>query len=238
MPDPEEIINTPIRPEDYASVSPGQVDMDDELELDDEIDPVGDLALDEIDDEDFGIDDEDFDKELETDDFSLEMDETEIEQPEEIVRPEEQVKWSVIQQDNNDIVSKHADGFVLMARPLSAKQGDKIKYISRLSKDNKVLESGVIWIDRNEDARKYLENIADRILDKSGFVNLSKEEPVDKPEEEEAEETEDEFGGPGLGLDAGPDLGPELDFDLDEGEEIDLEGEDEIDLEDEEDIEI
>lgn len=239
MPDPEEIINTPINPDDYKTpISPKDIGMDDDLDLDDEIDPIGDSALDEFDDEDTGINDEEFDTDLSdlSDDLIGSLDVKPEPEPEKI-SPEEQIKWSVIEQDNNDIVSKHTDGFILMARPLSAKQKNKIKYISRLSKDGKVLESGVIWIDRNEDARQHLQNIADRILDKGGFVNLSQEKPSKEPTKIDQDD-EDDFGDLGL-TSPGPDLdfGDEMDFDFGDEEDMDLEGED-IDLEGEEDIDL
>lgn len=186
----EDIINDPIDPEDYKTgdIEADDLPQDDEDEDivdigDEEIDPIGDAALD--DDED--LDDEEFDMELDNnnDDDDLPDAFTE-EEPIDMVPPEEIVRWNPVPQENGDIWSEHTDGFVLRARPLSAQQDDKIKYVAQLYKNDKTIEKGVIYIDQNVDAQEYLQNIADRILDRLNLVNLSKQEA--KPAIEDPEE--------------------------------------------------
>ena len=219
---PEDVINDPIKPDDFRSTE--EMGMDDDLELNDEVDPIGDEALEEFDDEDFGMNDEDFDDEIEMDvdsDMPIDIGIDAEEPNQEMVAPEAQVKWTAAPQDNGDLVSHHVNGFILMARPLSAQQGSKTKYVSRLSRDGKVIESGVIWIDSEADAMEYLQNVADRILDRTGLINKSKEEAEPEPAASPEENADEDFGGIGVGGgDAGIDVGG--DFDL-EGEDVDVE---------------
>jgi len=171
--DAEEILNDPISADDFQSedfpeaeeqedMDPDELMGDDDLDIeDDEIDPVGDI----------GLGGTDFNTELEDD--SLDLPDNEPEQPK-IVAPEEQVRWTVVPQENGDIWSEHVNGFVLRARPLSAQKGPQIKYAAQLFKDQKMIENGTIWIDKDTDATEYLQNVADRILDRMGLTNLSK----------------------------------------------------------------
>lgn len=208
MPDrsPEDIINEPIKADDFKdedfpspeedqlkSPDDEDIDLDDELNIgDEEIDPVGDDAL--------GLGDDEFSDEL--NDMSLDLpDEEPISN---MVAPEEQIRWTPVPQENGDIWSEHVDGFVLRARPLSAQQGSKIKYAAQLFKNDKLIEKGVIYIDQNRDSREVLQNIADRILDRLNLVNMSKQEAqpemdLELPAEEaetaiEAEEAETQAG--------------------------------------------
>jgi hypothetical protein len=172
---PEDVINTPINPKDYKSEDIENVedDLDDEINLDDEIDPIGDSAL----DDELELSQDEFESELESED---ENDIPELEEPgdeeldiEGLEEPEfePEIKWTAVPQDGNEIKSEHIDGFVLRARPLSSKQGDKIKYASQLYLNKRIIEKGVIWIDKETDPREYLENISDRIISKLGFSN-------------------------------------------------------------------
>lgn len=171
--DIDDILNDPITTDEFGSgdipdpeksedsVDPDDVNMQNDLELDDEqIDPLGDI----------GLGDSDFESELENDSLDLPDDSGEPK----IIPPEEQVKWTAVPQENGDIWSEHVNGYVLRARPLSAQQGDKRKYAAQLFKDNKIMEKGTIWVDNNADARDILHNIADRILDRLGLVNVSR----------------------------------------------------------------
>jgi len=200
--DKEDVINDPINPEDFAAdepeeelvdfeegdipedeegdtVDPGDMDLGDDDIGDEEIDSIGDEALD-----DFGgglgggLDDDEFGDEL---NLGANADLPDMEQ--QPVAPEEQVRWTPVPQDNGDIRSDHVDGFVLRARPLSAQKGGKIKYVSQLYKDDRLIEKGVIWIDQQNDAREILQNIADRILDRTGLSNLSQMD-AEKPLED------------------------------------------------------
>ena len=179
--DIDQIINDPINPEDFKS---SDFPSDEEVEQinieDEEIDPIGDMALDDNSDND--LDDEEFNMEL---NLSDEDEINNLDQDQEInmVAPEEQIKWTSIPQENGDIWSEHINGFILRARPLSSKKGEKIKYTAQLFKNNKMVESGVIWIDKNKDAREFLQNISDRILDRLNLVNVSNMKA--KPENEE-----------------------------------------------------
>ena len=199
--DPEEVINEPITadefgsddlPEEEAGSEALDADLgdvgDEDLEGDvgigdDEIDPIGDLGME--DDlglgggGDLGMDDEEFESELDSS--------PEDELPE-MTAPEAKVRWTPVPQENGDIWSEHVEGFVLRARPLSAQQGPKIKYAVQLFKNDQMVEKGVIYIDRHEDAREYLQNIADRILDRMNLINLSQ---VDATPGEEFDEVQD-----------------------------------------------
>jgi len=198
----DDILNEPIKAEDFTSddfpekeeddndiVNDNEV-MDDLDFEDDEVDPIGDI----------GLGDSEFESELMDDSPDLPEDE---EEKEEFIAPEEQVRWTVVPQENGDIWTEHVNGFILRARPLSAKQGSKIKYSVQLFKDQKIIEKGIIWIDREKDATEYLQNIADRILDRLGLTNLSNMEP----EKTEMKNTDDE-------------LDDELDDDLDLDDEV------------------
>ena len=167
---PEDIINTPIKPEDYSSDIPdhpedeplkdpsdNDIDLDDDINIgSDEIDPIGDI----------GLGDEEFEAELEVDAL-----------PE--TSPEEVVKWTPVPQENGDIRSEHIDGFILRARPLSSKQENKIKYAAQLYKNGKMVENGTIWIDRDVDATSYLQNVSDRILGRLNLIGSDQAEPFD-----------------------------------------------------------
>lgn len=174
--DIQNIINDPISPEDYSF-------EDDKINLQNsEIDPIGDIALDELDDElEFN---DDLNNELNDDEFDAELNSSDIPEEEtEFTPPEEQIKWTVIPQENKKIRSEHINGFILQAHPLSSKQGDKIKYVAQLSKDGKMINKGVIWINKNKDVHEFLQNIADRILDRLNLMNISvKEEPEEEKE--------------------------------------------------------
>lgn len=190
--DTEDILNEPIESEDFVSddlpeneddeaIDPEDVMDDEELDIDDdEIDPIGDI----------GLGDSNFSAALDSEmdassDLPLEYDTNRM------IAPEEQVRWTVIPQENGDIWSEHTNGYVLRARPLSTQKGSALKYAAQLFKDNKILEEGVIWIDQDKDPVEYLQNISDRILDRLGLSNLSKMDA--KPENDlEIEPTEPE----------------------------------------------
>ena len=97
--------------------------------------------------------------------------------PTAIAEPEKQVKWTTIPTDDNEIKSKHVGGFLLRSKPLSSRQGEKVKYITQLYKGNKILEKGVIWIDSSKDPRTYLQNVSDRILNRMGLSSNEIEAP-------------------------------------------------------------
>lgn len=181
---PQDVINEPIRPEDYRSEEEELTNIEepgaDEVDIsDEEIDPIGDAALDELGGSE--LTDIEFDAELAEPEFPGVKEA-------EFIPPEQQVRWTAVPQENGDIWSEHVDGFVLRARPLSAQQGDKIKYIAQLFKNNKMIEKGVIWVDQNTDAREYLQNVSDRILDRMGLVNVSMQAAEPEAAEPEAEE--------------------------------------------------
>lgn len=201
MPDNfDDILNNPITADEFKSedmpaddtaddtIDPSDMDLDID---DDEIDPVGDIDLDSG-----GVNDSDFDTELNDDDLGLDIEQEPIN-----IAPEEQVRWTVVPQENGDIWSEHVNGFIVRARPLSAQQGSKIKYMAQLFKDRKMLEKGTIWIDANVDPVEYLQNISDRILDRFGFTNVSRMKP--KPQESEENN---------LDLDLGDETGDEADI--------------------------
>lgn len=171
--DVDDILNEPITADDFTADDMPETSQpedeldpsitDDDLDIgDDEIDPVGDINLGSS----------DFDSELEDDSLGLPGEE----EPR-IIAPEEQVKWTVVPQENGDIWSEHVNGFVLRARPLSAQQGAKTKYMAQLFKDQKMIDKGPIWIENDADPVEYLQNIADRILDRLGLTNVSKMMP-------------------------------------------------------------
>lgn len=152
----------------------------------------------EIDPESVGMDDIDLgqgDAEESLDDFESELGaeipdtpdlgaSPELPQPVDItpVEPEKQVKWTAVPTDDSEIKSKHVGGFILRAKPLSSKQGDKVKYITQLYKGEKIIEKGVIWIDSEKDPRTFLQNVSDRILNR---MKLTSNE-IEKPKEPEA----------------------------------------------------
>ena len=224
MADIDDVINNPINAEDFksedlpedgekeASLDPEDVDLEDDIDIgDEEIDPMGDDVL------GGGLEDDEFSDELEDDSLFGEP---------EMVAPEEQVKWTTVQQENGDIWSEHESGFVLRARPLSTKQGSKLKYSAQLFKNNKMVDKGTIWVEKGADATEFLQNVADRILDRHGLVNYSNQEA--EPAEPAADEELD------LGGDDELDLGGDEELDLGGDEELDL-GDDELDLGEEED---
>lgn len=128
---------------------------------DNEVDPIGDSALDSIDLKEPSLKDD-------PEDVNNRNEDEVVDQQMEINTP----KWNVVPQDNSDIVSKHVDGYILRARPLSAKNGDKVKYAAQISRDSKIIDKGVIWIKRDVNPVDYLQNISDRILSKFGFIKL------------------------------------------------------------------
>lgn len=194
----------PIKKEDFAPsdmpedegndvVEPDDLDMEDDLDLgEDEIDPVGDLGM----EDDLGLEDED--------DLGLE--------DEFVEAPQAQAKWSPVPTEDGTIHSEHEEGFVLRAKPLSSQQDNKIKYITQLYKNDKIIEKGTIWVENEADAREYLQNVSDRILDRLGlFSNIEQQpEPIEAPPPEEGGE-EDLLGGTG-------EIGEE-DFPAEEGED-------------------
>lgn len=143
----------------------------------DTIDPIGDDAVNDLGkgggkDEaasDLGLGDEDNaattsgDNEMDQISDSMGFDE--------FPEPEKVVKWNPITSGNNEIVSKHVDGFMLRARQLSVKNGEKTKYAVQLFKGNKMVDKGSIWLSSNADPRATLQNIADRILNKLGLTS-------------------------------------------------------------------
>jgi hypothetical protein len=173
----------PINPEDFKPS-----DFPNENEKIDQKDS-GDLG-DEEDVEDADVSLDDFESELNSqfdadipDDKSLELPKPiDIQTP---IEPEKQVKWTIIPTDNNELKSQHVSGFILRAKPLSAKKGEKIKYITQLYKSNKILEKGVIWIDHTKDPITFLQNISDRILNRMGLSSNEAEssEPFIKENE-------------------------------------------------------
>jgi hypothetical protein len=127
-----------------------------------EVDPVGDSALGDIGSEASS------DINLESPEIDDNSDVEVAEQQLEINTP----KWQVVPQDNNDIVSRHDDGYILRARLLSAKQGSKVKYAAQITRDNKILDKGVIWIERDANPVEFLQNVSDRILSRFGYIKL------------------------------------------------------------------
>ena len=151
---------------DVNDVTDDMITSDDIDIDDDEIDPVGDFNLSGI-----------SKKEAQSNKPDLDLG-PEIDTTEEVddipIAPEVMVKWTPVSTDNGEIISKHIDGYVLRAKPLSAKSGSKNKYIVQLHK-GKIIEKGIIWVDNNRDAREFLQNVSDRILDRTGLVNKSEE---------------------------------------------------------------
>ncbi len=160
----EEQINLP---EEDIDVGPDMGDDEEQLG-DEEVDPIGDAAVDDT----AGISSSDIPNEGDAgdklDDVSADVPGAMASAP---AAP--QVKWTNVPQDNGDIWSDHIDGYTLRARALSAKNGTKTKYIAQLFKDRKLLEKGVVFIDQTADAQAVLQNISDRILDKMGLVSHS-----------------------------------------------------------------
>jgi hypothetical protein len=188
-------------PEDEGGEEPVDLDMEDDLDLgEDEVDPIGDLGLEE-EGEDEG-DDEDFEDELGgLDDMEDELggmeDDLGLEDEEDFMEaPQAQVKWTPVPTEDGTVQSEHEEGFVLRAKPLSSQQGNKVKYITQLYKGNKIIEKGTIWVESEVDAREYLQNVSDRILDRLGlFSNVEQQpEPTEAPPSEEGGE-EDLLGG-------------------------------------------
>lgn len=172
----------PINPKDFEvddtkgteEINPADVGLDDVLDDkggsldgeeqfdDEEVDPVGDAAL--------GGGDASGKIGLEEPTLvdSANAGDPTLEKQKEIIEP----KWQVVPQDNNDIVSQHEKGFLLRARPLSSKQGNKIKYAAQLTRNNEVLDKGVIWVDRDANPVDFLQNVADRIISKFNLIDL------------------------------------------------------------------
>lgn len=167
-------------PEEDIDVGPDLGDQEDEMVDDeemggDEVDPIGDAAANEV----GGIGMGDIPNEG---DAGIKLDDPMAGMPGAPAAPlEPQVKWTNVPQDNGDIWSEHLDGYVLRARSLSAKNGDKIKYIAQLFKGKKLIEKGVVWLKQSGDAQMMLQNIADRILDKMGLVSHSLEQKPQEP---------------------------------------------------------
>lgn len=175
-------------PEEDIDVGP---DMGDEEALgDEEVDPIGDAAVDDA----AGIGPSDLPNEG---DAGIKLDDQSADVPGTMPAPAPapaapQVKWTNVPQDNGDIWSDHIDGYTLRARALSAKNGTKTKYIAQLFKDRKLLEKGVVFIDQTADAQAVLQNISDRILDKMGLVSHSLVPP--EPPAQPAAPPEDDGG--------------------------------------------
>lgn len=171
----------PFQPISKEEFKPSDLPGDDQAEG--EVDPKNVGMEDNI---DIGQDD----AEASLDNFESELGATgavdepgglELPEPTEVsvpAEPEKKVKWTTVPTDDNEIKSQHVGGFTLRSKPLSSKQGEKIKYITQLYKDKKILEKGVIWVDSNKDPRSFLQNIADRILNRMGLTsNEIEEEP-------------------------------------------------------------
>jgi hypothetical protein len=166
-------------------INPKDVGVDNSVDLkDDEDGEDADTSLDDFESE---LNDQ-FSPDVPSGDESLSLPEpTSIQTP---IAPEKQIKWTVIPTDNNELKSQHVNGFTLRARPLSAKKDEKIKYITQLYKGNKILEKGVIWIDSTKDPITFLQNVADRILNRMGLTSNEIEEPKSEFTNEEPIESD------------------------------------------------
>lgn len=183
----DDILNKPIKPEDYKTNSTdiNQEDLprQEEDEIiddkqfnieDDEVDPIGDI----------GLDDKEFSKSLkEPADADLpnskeETKEEPLEEPLEDMLDEPSGQkdisgpsWTVVPQENGEIKIEHKDGYTVRAKPLTVRNKNKIKYAVQLYKDHKIIEKGVRWIDEDQDPIKILQNISDALLKKLNFIN-------------------------------------------------------------------
>jgi len=80
-------------------------------------------------------------------------------------------KWVDIETTKNRFQSEHQDKFILKASRLSAKQGDKTKWVAKLVLNNKIIDDGIVWVDNNIDAKQFIQNKADRLIERFNSIN-------------------------------------------------------------------
>jgi hypothetical protein len=168
-------------PKDKAeeTVDPKDVGVDNDLNL-------GDIESVPEDGEDADMSLDDFESEVgKSPESELPGATPELPQPLDVqAEPEKQVKWTVVPTDDNEIKSKHVGGFELRAKPLSSRQGEKVKYVVQLYKGEKIIDKGVTWVDAGIDPRTFLQNVSDRVLNKLGLTSneIESQKPVETPE--------------------------------------------------------
>lgn len=106
--------------------------------------------------------------------------------------------------NKKDIGFERSDGFGLRIRRIESVTG---KHLAQIWKDDEVLEKGYVMVPLGEDPVKYIQGMADAMLNDGSERDEDEEEELPKPEKEEeqyeaelgAVETEEELEGEELG---------------------------------------